>query len=177
MNIIKIILIGLAVLIIILLLTALFVKNEYKIERQIVINKPRSEVFEYIKYLKNQNHYNVWIMADPNMKKNYSGEDGTVGFIYAWDGNDKAGKGEEEITNLVEQQEVAIELRFEKPFKSIGQTHIGTTSVSENQTTIKWSMEGYSVYPMNLTNILIDRLLGKDLEKSLTNLRNILEKQ
>ena len=35
-------------------------------------------------------------MADPNMKKSYSDIDGTVGFIYAWDGNKEAGKGEQE---------------------------------------------------------------------------------
>lgn len=39
-------------------------------------------------------------MTDPNMRKNFKGTDGTVGFCYAWDGNKKAGKGEQEIIAL-----------------------------------------------------------------------------
>ena len=37
-------------------------------------------------------------------------------------------------------------------------------------------MEGNSKYPMNLMNLFMDNLLGKDLEISLSTLKNILEK-
>jgi hypothetical protein len=37
-------------------------------------------------------------------------------------------------------------------------------------------MSGTSAYPMNLMNLFMGGVLGKDLEISLTNLKNILEK-
>lgn len=87
MKVIKGLLLIVLVLIGIALITALFVKKEYSVEREVVINKPKQEVFEYIKYLKNQDNYSKWNQLDPGMKKSYHGTDGTPGFIYSWKAN------------------------------------------------------------------------------------------
>ena len=98
MQILKIILIVIAAIIAIPLIIALFVSNDYNITRSIIINKPQQEVFDYIKLLKNQEKFSKWVMTDPNMKTTFTGTDGTVGCIYAWDSENKqAGKGEQEI--------------------------------------------------------------------------------
>ena len=97
MKIIKKILLGLA-LIVLLLVVALFVPKEFKSERQIIINKPRQEVFDYLKYVKNQNNFGVWQKADPEMKTSFEGTDGQVGFKYSWDG--KVGKGSKPLPKL-----------------------------------------------------------------------------
>lgn len=172
------ILIVIVVIIAILLIVALFVKKEYSIQREITINKPRQEVFNYIKYLKNQDNYSKWVMQDPNMKKDFKGTDGTVGFVYAWDSKDKqAGKGEEEIMSIKEGEKLVVEVRFKKPFEGIARTPFSTETVLPNQTKVTWGMEGKNPYPMNLMNLFMDNVLGKDLEKSLFTLKNILEKQ
>jgi hypothetical protein len=177
MNIISIILISVAILVAIPLLLALFIKKEYTIGREIVINKSTDEVFNYIKFLKNQDFYSKWVMTDPTMKKDFNGTDGTVGFVYAWDSTNKnAGKGEQEIVRLVERELLDIEVRFIKPFEGIAKTPFTTESVSANQTKVTWGMKGKSKYPMNLMNPFMDNLLGKDLQISLANLKNILEK-
>ena len=41
-------------------------------------------------------------MVDPDMKREFKGMDGTVGFIYAWNGNKRAGEGEQEIKTIEE---------------------------------------------------------------------------
>jgi len=176
MNVLKIILIGVVVIIGLVLIIALFVKNDYTIKREVTINKPAAEVFDYIRYVKNQDHYNKWIMVDPNLKKEFKGSDGAVGFVYAWDGNDKAGKGEQEITKIDMGRELDLEIRFLKPFEGTAHTKMVTESASENQTVVSWSMAGRSKYPMNITNLFTGAVLGKDLETSLLNLKNILEK-
>lgn len=95
MKILKRILIAVAVLLALPLLVALFVEKDYLVEREIVVNKPKEEVFNYIKYLKNQDSYSKWASIDLGMKKTYSGTDGTVGFVSGWDStNDEVGKGE-----------------------------------------------------------------------------------
>jgi len=176
MSILIKILIVIGALVALLLIAALFIKKEYNIVREITINKPKTEVFSYIKHLKNQDNYSKWVRMDPNMKKDFRGTDGTVGFIYAWDGNKKAGKGEQEIKKIAEGERVDIEVRFEKPFEGIATAPIITEAISANETKVKWAMNGKSKYPLNFMNLFMDNMLGKDLETSLTTLKSILEK-
>ena len=44
-----------------------------------MVNKPKQQVFDYVKLIKNQEQYSVWVMKDPNIKIVYTGTDGTVG--------------------------------------------------------------------------------------------------
>lgn len=177
MNIIKFILIGIAVIIALVLVVALFVKKEYTIEREITINKPNQEVYDYIKFVKNQDNFNVWVMMDKTITKQFTGTDGTVGFIYAWEGKERAGKGEQELKALHEGKEVDLEIRFEKPFEGTSQTQMIAEPVSGNQTKLIWKMNGASKYPVNITNLFTGKLLGGDMEKSLSLLKGIIEKQ
>ncbi|MDB5262126.1 MAG: polyketide cyclase [Adhaeribacter sp.] len=169
------IIIGIVGLIAFLLIAALFVRKKYSLAREITINRPRSEVFNYLKILRNQEHYSKWVMHDPNMKKEFRGIDGTVGFVYAWDGNKQAGKGEQEIKSIIEGEKLNLEIRFIKPFAGVAQTPFTTEAVSEHQTKVKWGMTGGNPYPFNLMHLFIDNLLGKDLETSLSTLKKVLE--
>ena len=44
-------------IIVVLLVLALFTKKGYSVHREIVINKPNQEVFNYVKYIRNQDNY------------------------------------------------------------------------------------------------------------------------
>lgn len=177
MKILKKILFVIAGLIVLALVAALFISKEYSVRREITINKPSQEVFDYVKFIKNQEHYNKWVMMDPDMKKDYKGTDGAVGFVYAWDSKkDDVGKGEEEIKLLEEGKKVNLEVRFIRTFESIAVTEMTTEAVSPTQTKVSWGMSGQSAYPMNLMNTVMDGMLGADLEESLRTLKGILEK-
>jgi hypothetical protein len=174
MTILFSILLFLAILIGFLLFLALIIKKEYLIERDITINKSKQEVFDYVKLMRNQEQYNVWVMKDPNVKLVYTGTDGLEGFTCTWEGNKEAGKGVQEFMKI-EDGKIGIELRFEKPFKNVAQSFMFIKSVGPNQTNLKWQMVGKNSYPMNLMNMFIDGLLGKDLTKNLENIKRILE--
>ncbi|MCO4293325.1 SRPBCC family protein [Solitalea sp. MAHUQ-68] len=176
MKIIGILILFVVSIVIVLLITALFVKNEYKVEREIVINKPQQQVFDYIKLLKNQDHYNKWVMMDPNLQKDFRGTDGTVGFVYAWNGNKQAGQGEQQIKRISDRQ-IDIQLRFIKPFEGIANTSLSTNTLSSQQTKVKWEMSGRNPFPMNLMNLLMNKTLGESLDESLGNLKTVLENQ
>jgi len=177
MKIVIIILIVIVSIIALLLLVALFIKNEYSIKREITISRSARDVYNYIKFQRNQEHYSKWVMADPNMKKEFKGTDGTIGFIYAWDSDNKnVGKGEQEIMKLVEGERVDAEIRFIKPFEGVATTSMRIEPLSEYQVRVVWMMNGRNKYPMNLMIPFIDGLLGKDLELSLMNLKTTLEK-
>ncbi len=179
MKIVKWILIVIVILVAIPLITAVFVKKDYKIEREVVINKPKKEVFEYIKYLKNQNNFSKWAQMDVNMRKEFKGTDGTVGFVSAWDSDSSnVGKGEQEIKGIKEGERVDYEIRFIKPFESTSSAYMTTESVNENQTKVKWVFFGNMPYPMNLMQVVMDmdKSVGSDLQTGLNNLKGILEK-
>jgi len=160
----------------IFLVAAIFIKREYSIVNELLINKPLPEVFNYVKFLKNQDHYNKWVMADPSARKTYIGTDGTAGFIYQWESENKsAGKGEQEIKSIIDGKEINYEIRFEKPFKNTANTFILTQAVSEKSTKLSWGMKGKNKYPYNIMNLFIPNLLRKDLQVSLNTLKKNLE--
>lgn len=180
MKIVKKIFIALILIIAILLIVALFAKKDYAVEKEIVINKPKQEVFGYIKFLKNQNNYSKWATMDPDMKKEYRGTDGTVGFVSAWDSDKKdVGKGEQEIKKISDGERIDYELRFIKPFESTEQAYMATDAVSENQTKVKWGFSGRMNYPMNLMLLIMnmEKMVGDDLQTGLNNLKTVVEKQ
>lgn len=84
MKILKILGIIVLILIVVPLIAALFVPKEYGVTRTVVINRPLDEVYDFAKYLKNQNQYGKWNLIDPAMEHYYEGEDGTVGFVSGW---------------------------------------------------------------------------------------------
>jgi hypothetical protein len=174
----KRILLIIAIIIAIPLVIALFTKSEYTVEREIVINRPKDEVFNYIKFLKNQNQYSRWAKMDPNMKTDFRGTDGTVGFVSAWKSEDKeVGQGEQEIKKINEGERVDYELRFIEPFPAISPAYMTTQSVSEKETKVVWGFNGKMTYPTNIMLLFMDmdEMIGNDLSTGLTNLKNILE--
>lgn len=179
MNVILIILFGLLSLAALLLIIAAFAKKEYSVERDIIISKPKPIVFDYLKKLKNQDNFSKWAMMDSNMKKEFRGTDGTVGFVSAWDSNEKnVGKGEQEIKKITDGERIDYEIRFIKPFAGVANAYISTTMVSNNRTMVAWGFESKMKYPMNLMLLFMsmEKMVGNDLGTSLMNLKNILEK-
>ncbi|MGK6351919.1 SRPBCC family protein [Parapedobacter sp. DT-150] len=176
MKALKIILIILVIIIAVPLLIALFVKKDYAVEREVTINRSKQEVFDYVKYLKNQDNYSKWATMDPDMDKSYRGTDGTVGFVSAWDG-DKAGEGEQEITNIIEGERIDYELRFLEPMESTSKAYMITEPVSDSQTRVKWGFSGHMDYPMNFLLLVMnmEKMLGDDFETGLVNLKVALE--
>ncbi|HEU4551985.1 MAG TPA: SRPBCC family protein [Chitinophaga sp.] len=180
MKIVKRILIVIVILVAIPLIIALFTRKDYTVEREVTINKPVGEVFDYVKYLKNQDTYSVWAKIDPAMKREYKGTDATPGFVYSWDSQHKdAGQGEQEIKKVVPGQEVDYEIRFIRPFAGRADAILRTTPASGTQTTVKWRFSSSMPYPMNIMLLMTDMegMIGKDLQTGLNNLKAILEKQ
>jgi hypothetical protein len=179
MNVLVIILVVIASFIALVLLIALFTKKEYSILKEITINRQKPDVFNYIKYIKNQDYYSVWIMIDPNMKREYKGIDGTAGFVSAWDStNKRAGKGEQSIVKVSEGERLDMQIHFIKPFEGLANAYMTTENANGNQTKVKWGFDSKMAYPMNIMLLFMnmDKMVGKDLEAGLNNLKTILEK-
>jgi len=180
---IKKILIALVAIIVLLIaaiaVTSFVAKTDCKVEREITINRPKADVYNYVKILKNQNEWGPWFKKEPTMKQEFRGTDGTVGFVTHWTGqSEEVGEGEQEIKRLVENERMDTELRFIKPFESKADSFLILESVGEAQTKVKWGFTTTFPRPMNIMLVVMDMdaLIGKDFGEGLANLKGILEK-
>ncbi|QRR03439.1 GNAT family N-acetyltransferase [Dyadobacter sandarakinus] len=160
------------------LIIAVIMPKSYAVERDIVIHRPKGKVFEYLRSLKNQDQWSVWMQRDPNIVKEYIGIDGEPGFVTTWRGNKEVGKGEQEIKHVEEGKRIDTELRFIEPFKSTSNAYMITEATDSASTRVRWGFTGAMPIPMNvmLPFIDLDKMVGKDFEAGLKNLKTILEK-
>jgi hypothetical protein len=159
--------------------TAMLSPTDFRVERDVVINRPKSEVFAYAKMLKSQNEWGPWFKKDPAMQQEFRGTDGTPGFVSYWKStNDEVGEGEQEIKNIVEGERVDSEIRFKQPFESKADAYITTEETSPGQTKVKWGFSGSMPRPMNLFMLVMDMdaAVGKDFQEGLATMKQILEK-
>lgn len=169
------ILLVIGVIIALLLIIALFMKKEHNAKREITINAPQQKVFGFLRLLKNQEQFNKWAKTDPDRIEEHKGTDGTVGYVYIWSGNGKAGKGEKEIKNIIDGKRIETEIRFEKPMKVTSNFIMETESLSDNQTKVTFINSGKLNYPLNIMIPMAEKNFGKDMDESLATLKNIIE--
>lgn len=177
MKILKIIGIIIIVLLTPVLVVALFVPNDYTVSVTTIINKPKQVVFDYVKLIKNQENYSVWILQDPNVKMEYQGTDGTVGFKSTWDSqNSNVGAGSQQIT-AVSNDRIAVDLHFERPIKGDNKAATVLGSITENQTKVTAEFYGHATYPMNILSLVSKRIIKNAETQNLSNLKKLLEKK
>lgn len=180
MQIIYTILMIIGIVVSVILIIALFVPKKYKIIRETTLPHPQQKVFDYIKYIRNQDGFSVWATMDPEMKKTYKGDDGRVGFVSSWESeNKKVGAGEQEIIRIDEGKGIVTKLRFFKPFPGEAVAQFMTSPLDNNSTKVSWQLDSGMKYPMNFMLLVMnmDKMLGADLEKGLENLKGKLDAQ
>lgn len=176
MRILKNILIAIISLMALALIVAFFIPRSYTVSVTETINKPKVEVYDYIRILKNQDEYSVWVMADSTLVPEIVGEDGTVGAIQKWNSNDdNVGEGEQEITALTPNR-MDVDLRFKRPFEGTAKAANILKAISENQTELTSEFYSNDKWPMNLMSYFFGRGMIHDAEvKNLANIKKNLE--
>ncbi|NND51315.1 MAG: SRPBCC family protein [Flavobacteriaceae bacterium] len=168
------ILLGIIAVIIIL---AIIAPKTYDVSRSIVINKARPQVYDYLRYVKNQDHWSPWKNKDPNMKQSYEGTDGEIGFVAKWEGNKEVGMGEQELKHLVENERIVTALRFLKPWKSQSDGYFNLKEIDSGTTEVSWGFAGKNPIPFNIMMLFwnFEKAVGKDFDEGLSELKRVLE--
>ncbi len=162
----------------VIVVLALAAPKNYHVFRTIEINKPKQEVFNYLKLVKNQDYWSPWKSRDPEMKQEFVGQDGTVGFIAKWESDHKqVGAGEQEIKRITENESIETEIRFLKPWKSLSDAYMKVEDGDNQSTKVIWGFSGTNKPPMNIFMLFfnMDKAVGKDFDEGLVNLKSILE--
>lgn len=158
-------------LVAIILIVAAIMPKDFHAGSEIVINKPHLEVFDYVKQIKNQGSYDNWSKQDPQIQKEYTGTDATVGFTYNWKSK-KVGDGKQIITKIDEGKRVEMDLFFNGSDQA-NKSFIQVDSIAPNQSQVKWAIDGKMPYPFNIMTLCYD--MNKDFDEGLKNLKGILE--
>ena len=171
------ILIILVVIIAAVLVYAATRPNDFVTARTASIKAAPEAIFPLINDFRRWSVWSPYEKLDPEMKRTFSGADSGKGAAYAWEGNAKAGKGRMEIVNSVPSSLVSLKLDFEKPFKANNTVEF-TLKPAGNATTVTWAMRGRYPFMAKLIGVFMnfDRLVGKDFETGLANLKRATEK-
>ncbi|MFR0693622.1 SRPBCC family protein [Enterobacterales bacterium AE_CKDN230030158-1A_HGKHYDSX7] len=148
----------------------------FRVERTARIQAPPERVQGYIEDFHQWRQWSPFEALDPDMQRRFSGAERGRGAVYAWSGNGKAGAGRMEIIDSDPGRRTAIALDFLKPFKASNTAEF-TLAPSDGGTQVTWAMYGPVPFVAKIMHLFIDvdRMVGKDFEAGLANLKRLAE--
>jgi uncharacterized protein YndB with AHSA1/START domain len=146
--------------------------DTFRVQRATSIKAPPERIFPLIADFHGWGAWSPYEKLDPAMKRTFSGAANGKGAVYEWDSDGKAGEGRMEITDAPAPSKVAIKLDFFKPFEAHNIAEF-TLEPRGDSTDITWAMYGPNLYIAKVMSIFfnMDRMIGKDFETGLANLK------
>lgn len=172
----RIILLVIVATIALILVLAILKPAEFRVTRSATLAVPASAVFAEINDFHRWQNWSPWEKMDPNLKRTFEGPASGMGSIYSWEGNKKVGSGRMTIAASLPSELIRIRLEFLKPWESTCVTEF--TLVPEGSSTVvTWTMSGPNSFVSKLIGVFMsmDKMIGSDFEKGLTNLKSTLE--
>jgi carbon monoxide dehydrogenase subunit G len=151
--------------------------DTFRIQRSAAIKAPPEKIFAFINDLHSWVSWSPWENLDPALKRTYSGAANGPGAVYEWEGNKNVGKGRMEIAEMSPPSRITIKLDFLKPFEAHNTAEF-TLEWQGDSTQITWAMHGRQPYMFKVMGLFfsMDKMIGKNFETGLANLKSIAEK-
>lgn len=166
----------LIVLVAVMLAYAATKPDTFRVERATTIKAPAEKIHPLLNDLRSHMSWSPWEQKDPAMKRTYSGPASGKGAAYEWAGNKNIGSGRMEITET-SPHKVTMKLDFFKPFKANNIAGF-TLEPKGDSTNVTWFIYGPSLFISKLMSMVcnMDKMIGKEFETGLTNLKTLTEK-
>jgi hypothetical protein len=176
-EVIAIIAVVLAIAIAVILILAAAKPDRFGIQRATTVKAPPEKIFPLINDFHQWGTWSPYENKDPAMKRSYSGAASGEGAIYAWEGNKNVGSGRMEILDSSAPSKIVIKLDFFKPFEGHNTAEF-TMLPHGDATDVTWLMHGPLPFMGKIMHVFInmDRMIGKDFEIGLANLKRLTEK-
>jgi uncharacterized protein YndB with AHSA1/START domain len=171
------ILIGiLLVIVLVVLVVAATRPGGFRVERTTKVQAPPERLFALLNDFHQWSSWSPWEKLDPAMARSHGGAASGKGAIYEWKGNRKVGQGRMEITESVPTSKITIQLDFLEPFQAHNIAEF-TLQAQGETTSLTWAMICHRNFMMKVMSIFMDmdRMIGKDFETGLANLRSLVE--
>jgi uncharacterized protein YndB with AHSA1/START domain len=176
MNVLKKILIALAVIIVVLVVIVALQPSDFRVTRSTTISAPPPAVFAQVNDFHKWQAWNPWGKIDPAMKQTYEGAPAGTGAIYTWSGNNEVGEGRMTITDSRPNELIRVKLEFFKPFAGTNTADF-TFKPEGNQTLVTWSMFGEKNFMAKAIHLVMnmDKMIGGQFEKGLADMKSVVE--
>ncbi len=176
LTVLAIIAVGAAITIVVVLLLAAAKPDIFHVERTTEIAAPPERIFPLINDFRHWRSWSPYEKLDPAMTRTLKGAESGKGAIYEWSGKGKVGQGRMEIADTAPPSKIAIDLHFEKPFRA-DNTALFRLEPRGDTTKVIWAMNGKSPFVSKIMRTVfnMDRMIGKDFEAGLANLKAIAE--
>jgi uncharacterized protein YndB with AHSA1/START domain len=180
-EIIAIIAAVLAIAIAVVLILAATKPDTFRVQRATTVKAPPEKIFPLINDFHQWGTWSPYENKDPAMKRSYSGAASGKGAVYAWDGNKSVGSGRMEILDTSAPSKIVIKLDFFTPFEGHNTaefTMLPQGDATNATTNVTWLMHGPSPFMGKIMHVFInmDRMVGKDFEIGLANLKKLTER-
>ncbi|MPZ55092.1 MAG: polyketide cyclase [Rhizobiales bacterium] len=151
--------------------------DTFTLQRSASIKASPDKIYPFISDFHNWGAWSPWEKMDPELKRTYSGAPSGAGTVYAWEGNRKVGQGRMEIIEASPPSKVTLKLDFVRPFEAHNQVDFVLEPRGES-TDITWKMQGPQPYFAKVIGVVfnMDKMVGKDFESGLANLKAAAEK-
>jgi uncharacterized protein YndB with AHSA1/START domain len=176
-EIIAIVAVVLALAIAAVLILAARKPDTFRVQRATTVKAPPDKIFPLINDFHQWGAWSPYETRDPVMKRSYSGAERGKGAVYGWEGNKNVGSGRMEILDTQAPSKIVIKLDFFAPFEGHNTAEF-TMLPQGDGTNVTWSMHGPSPFIGRIMHVFInmDRMVGKDFEAGLANLKRLTEK-
>ncbi|MEM1418364.1 MAG: SRPBCC family protein [Myxococcota bacterium] len=150
--------------------------SSYTVERAMTMGARPEAIHPLIDELKAWQRWSPWEGLDPALERTYSGPDAGPGAAYAWKGNRDVGQGSMTIRESDAPGRVVIDLAFLKPFKSQSVATFRIEPEGEGSV-VRWTMEAKHTFLSRVFSLFasFDKMIGKDFEKGLGQLKALVE--
>ena len=150
--------------------------DTFSVQRSASIKAPPDKVHGLINDMRVFNTWNPYNLKDPNVRGEYQGPQAGPGAIYHFSGNKDVGKGSIAIVDTAPSK-VTMKLDMIEPFE--GHNVVEFVLAPKGDTTeVTWAMHGPSPYIAKLVGLFMnmDRMIGRDFEAGLANLKTRAER-
>ena len=163
--------------VILVLILAAAKPDVFRVERKITIKAAPEKVYPHLDDFHLWQAWSPWEKLDPQMTRNFSGPNNGKGSGYTWQGNKKVGRGAMEILESESASKLVIKLDFFEPFEAHNTAQFDLAK-NGDETTVTWAMFGPSPFMMKLMHVVMnmDKMVGKDFEEGLRNLKAVAER-
>jgi hypothetical protein len=170
------ILIGLVVIIGAFLGYVAMQSSDMNIGRELLINAKPEAIFPYINNNKKTNEWMPWGDTDPDIHMTYSGPEEGVGSQASWTSSGRMGVGQAVIVASSVNQAVNTKLTYIKPMEMSQDAVISLTPKGDS-TLVRWEVKGKNTFIGRMFCVFMDmdKVVGSQFIKGLTNLKNIVE--
>ena len=151
--------------------------DTFRVQRSAAIKAPPEKIFPLINDFRQWSTWSPYEHKDPAMKRTYSPATSGRGAVYEWEGDKNVGAGRITITDTSPPSKVLIDLDMLKPFAASNKVEF-TLVPNGDGTNVTWEMQGGVPYFAKIIHVFVDmdRMVGKDFETGLANLKSSAEK-